>query len=64
MIGSGLFSARLVGESAGERQRELADNSGLLGFIWQLSSSDIFIDVGVEGDQPPGCHWQLITGLT
>ncbi len=57
---------RLVGEVNGESAKgEWADNSGLLGFIWQPPSSDILIDVGVrKGFNRQTADWQLVTGLT
>jgi hypothetical protein len=62
-----LFShLRLVGEVNGERVTgERADNSGLLGFIWQPPPSEVLIDVGIrKGISRQASDWQLTTGLT
>lgn len=57
---------RLVGEVNGESAKgEFADNSGLLGFIWQPPSSEALIDVGVRRGISSGApDWQFTLGLT
>ncbi len=57
---------RLVGEINGESAKEkLANNSGLLGFIWQPSLADVLIDVGIrKGISRQAADWQVTTGLT
>lgn len=57
---------RLVGEVNGEGgERERADNSGLLGFIWQPVSSELLVDLGLrKGMSSAAPDWQLTTGLT
>lgn len=57
---------RLVGEVNGESaKRELANNSGLLGFIWQLPSSKVLIDIGIRrGISRRAPDWQFTMGLT
>jgi hypothetical protein len=57
---------RLVGEVNGESvEGELADNSGLLGFIWQPPSSAVFIDAGVRrGISRAASDWLFTMGLT
>jgi hypothetical protein len=57
---------RLVGEVNGESAKgEFADNSGLLGLIWQPPSSEALIDVGVRrGISSGSSDWQVTLGLT
>ncbi len=57
---------RLVGEVNGESiEGKLADNSGLLGFIWQPPPSDVFIDAGVRrGISRAAPGWLFTMGLT
>jgi hypothetical protein len=57
---------RLVSEINGESvQSERANNSALLGFIWQPTSSNLFVDAGVRRSIGRGApDWQFTTGLT
>jgi len=57
---------RLVGEVNGESvEGELADNSGLLGFIWQPPSSEVFLDAGVRmALSRAASDWLFTMGLT
>ncbi|MBI2884232.1 MAG: hypothetical protein HYY11_10085 [Candidatus Methylomirabilis oxyfera] len=57
---------RLVGEVNGESARgRPADNSGLFGFIWQPSSSSLFLDAGIRRGFSAGApDWQFTMGLT
>jgi hypothetical protein len=61
-----LSNFRLVGEVNGESaEGELANNSGLLGFIWQQPSSKVLIDVGIRRGISRGApDWQFTMGLT
>lgn len=61
-----LRNLRLVGEVNGEGgEGERADHSGLLGFIWQPASSELFVDLGLRrGLSSAAPDWQLTTGLT
>lgn len=61
-----LQNVRLVGEVNGESDKgERADNSGLLGFIWQPVSSELLVDLGLRrGISSAASDWQLTTGLT
>lgn len=61
-----LWNVRLVGEVNGEGgERERADNSGLLGFIWQPVSSELLVDLGLRrGMSRAASDWRLTTGLT
>lgn len=61
-----LQNVRLVGEVNGESSEgERADNSGLLGFIWQPAWSELLIDLGLRrGISSAAPDWQLTTGLT
>lgn len=61
-----LRNLRLVGEVNGEGgEGERADHSGLLGFIWQPASSELFVDLGLRrGISSVASDWQLTTGLT
>lgn len=61
-----LQNFRLVGEVNGESgEGERADNSGLLGFIWQPVSSELLVDLGLRrGMSSAAPDWQLTTGLT
>lgn len=56
----------LVGEVNGESgEGERADNSGLLGVIWQPVSSKLLVDLGLKrGISSAASDWQLTTGLT
>jgi hypothetical protein len=62
-VGSNL---RLVGEVAGESTTgALPNNSALLGFIWQPSESNLFLDAGVRRGISRGApDWQLTAGMT
>ena len=57
---------RLVGEVNGESARgRPADNSGLVGFIWQPPSSQVLIDAGIRHGFSAGApDWQFTMGLT
>jgi hypothetical protein len=57
---------RLVGEGTGESAKgALPNNSALLGFIWQPSASNLFLDAGVRRGISRGApDWQFTTGLT
>jgi len=57
---------RLVGELNGEStQGELPNNSALLGFIWQPTSSNVFLDAGVRrGISRAAPDWQFTIGVT
>jgi len=57
---------RLVGEVNGEStQGELPDNSALLGFIWQPTSSNVFFDAGIRRGLNRGApDWQATVGVT
>lgn len=57
---------RLVGEVNGESARgRPADNSGLVGFIWQPSSPNLFLDAGIRRGFSSGApDWQFTMGLT
>jgi hypothetical protein len=57
---------RLVGEVNGKSARgRLADNSGLVGFIWQPSSSSLFLDAGIRRGFSSGAPgWGFTLGLT
>ena len=57
---------RLVGEVNGETtQSELPNNSALLGFIWQPTSSKVFLDAGVRRGISRGApDWQFTVGVT
>ena len=57
---------RLVGElNGGSTQGELPNNSALLGFIWQPTSSNVFLDAGVRrGISRAAPDWQLTIGVT
>jgi hypothetical protein len=57
---------RLVGEVTGEStQGVLPNNSTLLGFIWQPSKSNLFLDAGVRRGISRGApDWQLTAGVT
>jgi hypothetical protein len=61
-----LQNVRLVGEVNGESgEGERADNSGLLGFIWQPTQSELLVDLGLrKGISSAASDWQLTTGLT
>jgi hypothetical protein len=61
-----LQNFRLVGEVNGESgEGEHADNSALLGFIWQPVSSELLVDLGLRrGMSSAAPDWQLTTGLT
>ena len=61
-----LPNLRLVGEANGESVKgKLPNNSGLLGFIWQLPSSKVLIDVGIRRGISSGApDWQFTMGLT
>jgi len=57
---------RLVGEINGEAtQGERPNNSALLGFIWQPTSRNLFLDVGVRhGISDAAPDWQFTIGVT
>ncbi len=57
---------RLVGEVNGESiQGRRANNSALFGFIWQPTSSNVFLDGGVRwGISRVAPDWQFTMGLT
>ncbi|MDE2059115.1 MAG: hypothetical protein KGL31_12735 [candidate division NC10 bacterium] len=57
---------RLVGEVNGESARgRPADNSGLVGFIWQPSPSSPFLDAGIRHGFSAGApDWLFTMGLT
>ena len=56
------FVSEVNGESA---EGEAAQNSGLLGFIWQAAASDIFLDLGVrKGFSHAAADWGVTAGLT
>jgi hypothetical protein len=57
---------RLVSEVNGESaENEAAQNSGLLGAIWQLPGSEVFFDVGVrKGFSHAAPDWGVTAGLT
>ena len=57
---------RLVGEVNGESiERQRPNNSGLLGVIWQPTSRNLFLDVGVRhGISSAAPDWQVTVGLT
>jgi len=57
---------RLVGEVNGESVRsKSADNSALVGFIWESPLPGVFIDAGVRrGISRAAADWTLTTGLT
>lgn len=57
---------RLVGEATGESTKgALPNNSALLGFIWQPSMSNLFLDAGVRRGISRGApDWQFTAGLT
>lgn len=59
-------SLRLVGEVNGESAKgKLANNSGLLGFIWQPPSSNVFFDAGIRRGLSSGApDWRFTMGLT
>ena len=57
---------RLVGEVNGEStQGELPNNSALLGFIWQPTSSNVFLDAGIRrGISRAAPDWEFTIGVT
>jgi hypothetical protein len=57
---------RLVGEINGESARsKSADNSALVGFIWQAPWHNVFVDAGIRrGISNAAADWMLTTGLT
>jgi hypothetical protein len=57
---------RLVSEINGESvEDQRADNSGLLGFIWQLGESDVSLDAALRKGLSRGAvDWAFTTGLT
>jgi len=57
---------RLVGEVTGESiQSKKPNNSALFGFIWQPTSSNVFLDAGVRrGISRVAPDWQFTMGLT
>jgi hypothetical protein len=57
---------RLVGEVAGESTKgALPNNSGLLGFIWQPATSNVFLDVGMRRGLSRGApDWLFTAGVT
>jgi len=57
---------RLVGEVNGESVRsKSADNSALVGFIWEAPLPGVFIDAGVRrGISHAAADWMFTTGLT
>lgn len=57
---------RLVGEINGESTKERsANNSGLVGFIWQPPSSKVLIDAGIRRGFSAGApDWGFTIGLT
>ena len=57
---------RVVGEVNGESaEGKLADNSALLGLIWQPPSSKVLLDVGIRRGISSGApDWQFTMGLT
>ncbi len=57
---------RFVGEVNGESAKgRLANNSGLLGFIWQPPSSNVLVDAGIRRGMSSGApDWQFTMGLT
>ena len=57
---------RLVGEVNGESVRsKSADNSALVGFIWQAPWQNVFMDAGIRrGISSAAADWMLTTGLT
>ncbi len=61
-----LSNFRLVGEVNGESVKgELANNSGLLGFIWQPPSSKVLIDLGIRKGISSGApDWRFTMGVT
>jgi len=61
-----LQNVRFVGEVNGESgEGEYADNSGLIGFIWQPAWSALLVDLGLrKGISSAAPDWQLTTGLT
>lgn len=57
---------RVVGEINGEStEGELANNSGLFGFIWQPRSSRVLVDLGIRRGISSGApDWWFTMGLT
>jgi hypothetical protein len=57
---------RVVSEVNGESTKgETADDSGLIGSIWQLPGSDVFFDVGVrKGFSHAAADWGVTAGVT
>ena len=57
---------RLVGEVNGESVRsKSADNSALVGFIWEAPWQHVFIDAGIRrGISSAAADWMFTTGLT
>jgi hypothetical protein len=57
---------RLVSEITRESvEDKRADNSGLLGFIWQLGESDVSLDAAFrKGFSRGAVDWAFTTGLT
>lgn len=57
---------RLVGEVNGESVRsKSADNSALVGFIWQAPWQNVFMDAGIRrGISSATADWMFTTGLT
>ena len=57
---------RLVGEVNGERvQGKSANNSGLLGLLWQLPVPNVVVDAGIRRGFSHGApDWLFTTGLT
>ena len=61
-----LRDLRMVGEVNGESTKgKVANNSGLLGFIWQPPSSNVLVDAGIRRGLCSGAaDWQFTMGLT
>ena len=59
-------NVRVVGEVNGESTRgEVPNNSALVGFIWQPTPSNVFLDAGVRrGISRAAPDWQFTIGLT
>jgi hypothetical protein len=57
---------RLVAEISGESIKcKPADNSGLVGFIWEMPRQNLFIDAGVRrGISNAAADWMFTTGVT
>ena len=57
---------RLVGEVNGESvRRHTADNSALLGFIWEAPWQNVAVDAGIRrGISRAAADWMFTTGLT